>query len=109
MKHSSSAVCTGIGSVRCGISSGLYELQVYLIGRKNEKHKLGDVLWLHLQALTAGRYVRDHFASLCFYNFGKFTQSAFRGCKILIVKAKIQISLFALNKRKQQRAKQFYE
>ncbi|KHN80011.1 Mitogen-activated protein kinase kinase kinase 4 [Toxocara canis] len=33
--------------------------QVYLIGRKNEKHKLGDVLWLHLQALIAGRPMKS--------------------------------------------------
>lgn len=32
--------------------------QVYLIGRRNERHKLGDVLWLQLQALIAGRPMR---------------------------------------------------
>uniref|UniRef100_F1KR93 Mitogen-activated protein kinase kinase kinase 4 n=1 Tax=Ascaris suum TaxID=6253 RepID=F1KR93_ASCSU len=39
--------------------------QVYLIGRKNEKHKLGDVLWLHLQALTAGRPMKSLLEQQC--------------------------------------------
>uniref|UniRef100_A0A915ADN6 Protein kinase domain-containing protein n=1 Tax=Parascaris univalens TaxID=6257 RepID=A0A915ADN6_PARUN len=39
--------------------------QVYLIGRKSEKHKLGDVLWLHLQALIAGRPMRSLLEQQC--------------------------------------------